>query len=124
MHRIAAHPCPEKEQKAEGGQEMQVGANMLEEKSPQKCSSRNCKISEIKACKTFVFLQQTKCFLQAPRIDQGKHRTTESTLYIADVEKSDNFRSTYSKDEFGKGKVDKCLKRGVIPSSVIVNQRR
>ena len=73
MHRIGAH-CPEKEQKAEGGQEMQVGANMLEEKSPQKCSSRNCKISEIKACKTFVFLQQTKCFLQVPRIDhQGKH---------------------------------------------------
>ena len=103
---------------------MQLGAKMLEEKSPQKCSSRNCKISEIKACKTFVFLQQTKCFLQSPLTDQGKHRTTESTLYIADVGKSDNFRSTYSKDESGKGKVDKCLKRGVIPSSVIVNQRR
>ena len=71
MHRIGAH-CPEKEQKAEGGQEMQVGANMLEEKSPQKCSPWNCKISEIKVCTTFAFLQQTKCFLQSPLTDQGK----------------------------------------------------
>ena len=96
---------------------MQVGANMLEEKSPQKCSFRNCKISEIK--QHLCSCNKPNVFLQAPRIDQGKHRTTESTLYIADVEKVTILEVHTLKMSLGKGKWTNVSKGGLFPPQLL-----